>query len=96
MRVVVGFTSLICGLKRASLVTPMFGLWRLQNPHMGFCSRRSAEEKHSALPREVFYSYSGVLHSVSPQRHLRPTTREATGIAAVTLPPPPTATTKSL
>lgn len=76
MRVVVGFTSLICGLKRASLVTPMC-------VGCGDCA-------------EVFYSYSGVLHSVSPQRHLRPTTREATGIAAVTLPPPPTATTKSL
>ena len=32
----------------------MFGLWRLQNPHMGFCSRRSAEEKHSALPPRYF------------------------------------------
>ena len=47
MRVVVGFTSLICGLENEL---------HLYDPHVA--------------TGEVFYSYSGVLHSVSPQRHL--------------------------
>ena len=44
MRVVVGFTSLICGLKRASLVerTPTCGLWRLRRGIL-FIQRSSSQ-----------------------------------------------------